>query len=275
MVHTTSELEQMLGESIAARSPMHAWPLSSVESLTTASGRRFVYKVQREPTVEPEFLSRVRSKILPDCRVLQRDRDQAAVLLPLIQAPTLRDKALDEKTLLTHGRALVQEIGEIAGDVPLYIDIGTPAAWRDFAGNTLEMLSGLMRAGVFDRISSEDLAFLSGWAQAREVIDSIETSSQLINGDLKAEHVFCTGQGAQIIDWQRPYRAPGDIDLVILLESLGLPAQPHVTPAVFGLRWFLHVHWAVEAKTHLLPALPFYDEWARTGIDWIISAGVK
>ena len=87
-------------------------------------------------------------------------------------------------------------------------------------------------------------------------------------------HVFCAPQGYQIIDWQRPYRAPAEIDLVVFLESQKIDARRYVAPAVFGLRWFLMLNWGVEAKTHLLPELPFYDRWARDAIDRIRSGAV-
>jgi len=63
-IHATHELEHVLEEQIVVREQLHAWPLSSVESLITASGTRFIYKVQCEPTVEPEFYQRVHSRLL-------------------------------------------------------------------------------------------------------------------------------------------------------------------------------------------------------------------
>ena len=102
---------------------------------------------------------------------------------------------------------------------------------------------------------------------------AVEQTSQLIHGDLSDAHVFCLEDGYRIIDWQRPYRAPGEIDLVTFLESRKIPVQGLVAPAVIGLRWFLFVDWAAEAKTSLLPDLPIFDDWARLGIDHIQSAG--
>ena len=54
-LHATPELEALLGEAIADRQQIHGWPFSAVERLTTASGRRWIYKTQRTPTFEPDF----------------------------------------------------------------------------------------------------------------------------------------------------------------------------------------------------------------------------
>jgi hypothetical protein len=62
--------------------------------------------------------------------------------------------------------------------------------------------------------------------------------------------------------------------LVLLLDSQQIPAQRYVAPAIIGLRWFLFLHWSVEAKTNLLPDLPFLGDWARQGIDKIQAVAV-
>jgi hypothetical protein len=246
-----------------------------VELLTTEAGTRLVYKVQREPTVEPEFFARAATSLLPQCTTLQRDAQQAALLFPFLEAPTLRDQPLDEPEFVAHGRAIVAQIGQIGGDLPVYADIGTAEAWRAFARQTLEMLAALVHAGIFAQIDQGDIDRLARWARSSAVLGAVDGTSQLINGDLKAEHIFCTPGGYQIIDWQRPYRAPGEIDLALLLESRQIAAQRYVAPAVIGLRWFLFLHWSVEAKTNLLPELQFLGDWARHGIDQILAAATE
>jgi hypothetical protein len=52
-LHETPELEALLGEAVAERRHLHSLPFSAVEQLTTASGRRWIYKTQRTPTFEP------------------------------------------------------------------------------------------------------------------------------------------------------------------------------------------------------------------------------
>jgi hypothetical protein len=270
--HTTPELEQALGERVVAREQIHAWPLSLVEALTTASGRQLIYKAQLEPTCEAEFYASARSPILPACQIVERDAQQAALLLPMIEAPTLRSAGLGQDAIVAHGRAVIVAIGRIEGAVPLYVDLGTVEAWRAFAGLTLDMLATLVGDGRFARVSPGDIGALARWAETRPVLDMVDRTSQLINADLKAEHIFLTVDGYRVIDWQRPYRGPAEIDLVCLLESMQIPAEAYAQPAAIALRSFLFVHWAAEAKLHLLPELPFFDAWARSGIDTIGSA---
>ena len=72
-LHTTPELEDLLGEAVTDRRHLHSWPFSAVERLTTQSGQRWIYKTQRTPTFEPDFYERVRSPLLPAHRLLTWD----------------------------------------------------------------------------------------------------------------------------------------------------------------------------------------------------------
>lgn len=265
-LHTTTELEQLLGERVSLREPLHAWPLSQVEKLTTEGGARFIYKVQRAPTVEPEFLTQVQSPLLPPCTVLWRDPDQAALLFPFLTAPTLKSQALDVASLVAVGRELLQEIGALGTATPVYRDLSTLALWQGFVEETLGMLTALVDRGIFVQTTHEQIDAVRSWAARPDVRATLSETSQLIHGDLKVEHVFCPATGYQVIDWQRPYRAPREIDLALLLESQGISPEGYVSPAALGVRWFLLLHWAVEAKTHLLPTLPFFENWVQNAL---------
>jgi hypothetical protein len=265
-IHSTAELETLLGHRIAKRTPLHEWPLSSVELLTTAGGSRFAYKVQHEPTVEPEFLAHGHSPLLPDHQLLLRDGHQATLLFPIIEAPTLNDEACSEAALVAEGRALVEAIATIEGDVPVYLDVGSIDAWRSAARHTVDMLTALVHRGIFT-LHRTDLDLLSAWVDRPEVLDAVDRTSGIINGDLKSEHVFRRGTGYKVIDWQRPYRAPREIDLVSLLDDAGIPSHRYVSQAVIAVRWFLFLHWVAEARTHLLPDAPFFDAWAHRGMN--------
>jgi hypothetical protein len=132
LVHSTDELEALLGELVAERRQLHSWPFSAVELLTTASGVRLIYKAQRTPTFEPDFYERVRSPLLPGYRLLRRDATYSTMVFEFVDAPLLRDMQLSEHELVGHGRAVVEAIGQIDEDVPVYIDIsnGDAAALR-------------------------------------------------------------------------------------------------------------------------------------------------
>lgn len=274
-IHDDAELAAVLNEPIVARREIHAWPLSSVQLVMLQSGRRVIYKAQREPTVEPEFLERAASPALPPFELVSRDEQQAAIVLPYFEQPTLQRAGYDAAGLAAYGRRLVAQFGAIDGDVPVYVDIGTPERWRAFAAHVAELLLALVGSGQFSLVAADDVAALMRWAERCEVLQAVDRTSQLINGDFKAEHVFC-GAGAGgadvVVDWQRPYRAPAEIDIVSLLESAQIDPAPHVAPVAIGLRAFLFVHWAAEAKTHLLPQLGLFDQWARMGIDTILAS---
>lgn len=272
-LHETPALEASLGASIVSREQRHAWPLSSVEVLTTDAGRRWVYKAQVAPTVEAEFYQQARSDLLARASVIFQEAGYSALLIEFLDSPTLDDLPLDELALVRHGRALIDEIGRIGGDPPVYVDVSTAALWRRLVATTLELWAGLIDDGRFELTTRGDTEVVAAWSSSPSVLDVIGRTSRLVNGDFKGDAVFLAeGGGYRVVDWQRPYRAPAEVDLVTLLEARQIDPLAHVAPAVFGVRWFLHLHWAIEAKVHLLPHLTLFDMWARDAAQNIARA---
>ncbi|MDX6294973.1 MAG: hypothetical protein QOH50_4048 [Kribbellaceae bacterium] len=94
-LHSDDELMQLLGSGIEERETIHAWPLSCVQQVWLANGRRLVYKSQLPPTVEPEFYQAASSALLADHRLLEtlgdsRGRVRTAPRLPSAGAKTRR-----------------------------------------------------------------------------------------------------------------------------------------------------------------------------------------
>jgi phosphotransferase family enzyme len=271
MLHSTDELEAVLGERIAERRDVHGWPLSLVQRLTTASGARWIYKSQHAPTLEPDFYRLARSPVLTGSRVLSRDDVYAAMLFEFVDAPLLRDLQPSDADLVRHGRALMDEIGKIDRDAPAYIDIGAWPLWRDFVGSTLDVLEGLVAT---ERLSLSlarpfDRGEIERWAGSGAVRRLIEQTSRLTHGDLKPDNVFVTPGGYKIIDWQRPQLAPAEVDLVSMLEGSSALFDHAPAPAV-GVFYMLRLFWAVEAKANLLPGVDrLFDRWASEAIGFI------
>ena len=226
-------------------------------------GARWVYKSQREPTLEADFYANIVSPVLPKHRVLTRTPPYSTIIFEYVDAPTLGTLPLTEEAALAHGRAIVECIGGIEYDAAVYIDVGTVQKWRRFVDSTLGALSGLVADGRFVRSRDADVRAVAAWAGTPNVLRAIEETSRLVHGDATGENVFFTADGYKIIDWQRPQRGPADVDLVAFLDSVGVDPLRHVDPAVVGVKAFMHLSWAVEAKTNLLPHLGLFDHWAE------------
>lgn len=270
-LHETSELEALLGEPVAERRHLHSWPFSAVEQLTTASGRRWIYKTQRTPTFEPDFYERVRSPLLPASRLLTRDDVRSTMLFDFVDAPLIRDLKLPDAELARHGRAIVEAIGRIDADVPVYIDIGDRARWATFVDTTLGMLTDLVDRGRLTLTVDGNLDDVAAWAASAEV-QRLTDGARLSHGDLNAGNVFVKADGYRVIDWQRPQLAPPEVDLVALLEGTrGL--FEHASAPAIGVFYFLRLYWAVEAKTHLLPQVRgLFERWSSDAIGFIRRA---
>jgi hypothetical protein len=274
LLHTTPELELLLGEPLADRRSVHAWPLSAVERLTTASGARWIYKTQRTPTCEPDFYERVRSPLLPGSRLLSRDSVYSTMLFEFIDAPLMRDLALPPDELARHGNALVAAIRGIGEDVPVYVDISTVERWRVFAETALSGLTELVADGRLSLSVDSNVDDVADWAASADVLSLIATTARLTHGDLKPDNVFVTDSGYRIIDWQRPQLAPAEVDLVSLMEGTS-DLFRYASAPVIGVFYLLRLHWAVVGKRDLLPGLRgVFERWASDALGFIRRAHV-
>ncbi|GAA5027690.1 hypothetical protein GCM10023317_75850 [Actinopolymorpha pittospori] len=268
-----AELAKVVGAEVASRTTIHAWPLSWVQRLEFTDGRTFAYKSQLPPTVEPEFYQAATSPLLLGHRVLDRYADCRTILIDWLDAPGVNDAHQTEDQLLHRAREVVNQIGEIAGDLPVYLDLGTPQAWASAVEGTLAKLHELV---VNRRFPSTDVSMvekLADWVASPPVLAKITESPRLIHGDLRADQIFVTDAGYRIVDWQRPVIAPPEVDLVSLLTDLGIDPRPHVDASTRGIERFVLLHWAVVAQYDLFPTLDgsLFDEWSSSAIRAILG----
>ncbi|ACZ43667.1 hypothetical protein Tter_2782 [Thermobaculum terrenum ATCC BAA-798] len=146
-------------------------------------------------------------------------RGCTTIVIEWIDAPLLGDVASSEPELVEHGRRLVEQIGQIKGDLPVYLDIGSPDRWQVVAEGTLRDLDRLVAAGRFSRVDTEAVNALRAWAESSVVLATVSDEPRVVHGDLDGEQVFVTPIGYRVVDWQRPVVAPADVDLVALLTG--------------------------------------------------------
>jgi hypothetical protein len=279
-MHSDDELAERLGAGIAGRETIHEWPLSCVQRLLLADGRKLIYKSQLPPTVETEFYERASSLLLPGHRLLNRLGDCATMTLEWIDAPLLRDEARSDAELVDHGKQVVAQIGEIRGELPVYLDIGSVAAWSAVSEVALEKLRKLILDGRFGSTDLDAVERVRRWASSARVVETVTERPRVIHGDLTAEQVFVTADGYRVIDWQRPVLGPPEVDLVALLvgtiaSPIGQRLEPrrHIDATVVGIFWFLRLYWAVEAQFDLFPEFrgPLFDQWSKEAITQILQ----
>jgi hypothetical protein len=89
-LHSDEELRDLLGAEVVERVEVHAWPLSCVQRLQLADGRRLAYKSQLPPTVEPDFYAAAASPLLPGFRDLGSAGDARIMTLDWLDATRAR-----------------------------------------------------------------------------------------------------------------------------------------------------------------------------------------
>ena len=246
-----------------------------MEELETAAGERWIYKAQRLMPVEPQFYRAVAglSSVVPAARVLTDDGVSSTMLLEHLGSPVSID-GLSEPAVVALGREVVGAIGRLPGGLPSHLDWGSIESWHASLDWVADGLADLVGDGRFARVSTDDIAFLRAWGRSPAVHAVVAGPTRLTCNDIKFDQVFRRADGTiAVVDWAIPVVAPGDLDLVGLLESAGIDPLHHVEAATFGLYWFRLIHWAVLAKLELIPGMPeLFDVWAATGTDKVRRA---
>jgi len=274
-VHSDEELGELLGSDVVRRMQLQCWPLSLVEEVEAASGERWIYKAQRLMPVEPAFYRAVngRSSVVPSARVLTDDGVSSTMLLEHLGTP-VSIEGLSESVIVALAREVVDAIGTLPDGLPHHLDWGSIESWHATADWVTAGLADLVGDGRFVHVSAEDITFLHRWSRSPAVHDAVTGPTRLTCNDIKFDQVFRRNDGSiAVVDWAIPVVAPAELDLVGLLDSAGIDPLRHVDNATFGLYWFRLVHWAVLAKTELIPDMPeLFDVWAALGVDKVRRA---
>jgi hypothetical protein len=252
-LHETDELGEFLDNAVIGRATLHEWPLSCVQRLTCADGLTFIYKVQAQPTVEPEFYQKASSSLLVASRVLPIAGMPAALLLEDVQAGSLEDSAPTSVETFRHVDSILAEIPRIQGEQPAIMDIHTPERWLIYAQSVIEDLTSLVECGPFRKVTRGMVEQITRLSRSSAVFEAIQSDSGYVHGDLCAENILVLENGYKVLDWQRPIRGPIALDRATLLGSLGLNIKDCVKPGVAQLRQLLLIGWFTQCALRWFP----------------------
>lgn len=274
VLYDNTELESVVGDALVERNTIAEWPMSWTQKVVFASGRTFAYKAMLPPLIESDFYAAGAAPLLPGHRPVGRFGDCANILVEWVHSPSLADLEVDESELLAHSTEVVKQIGAMGQNRPTYLDVGTPEKWSAEAATTLGKLRQLISDGRFPRTIATTVDDLERWVLSTRVLDEVTENSRLVHRDLKPAHIFVTGDGYRVIDWQVPAIAPGDVDLVWLLEEAGVDSFPHVDPVTYGIAFFLHLRWATVAQHDFFPQFvaPLFEGWAKDALKALTRA---
>ena len=260
-LHDDDELAPLSGDEVVERETLHEWPLSCVQRLTLASGRKLIYKTQYGPTVEPEVYAHVQSDLLPWAQTIYRADGHACMLIEYVDAPMFEDLHPSEEDAVRVGRQVQARIVAIDGERPHYIDISDEARWAAYVEAMLDELSGLIEGGAFTITTPAMVRDLARCARSKAVLDAIRGQPGYVHHDLSADNVLALPEGGyRVIDWQRPILGPVDLDRVDLLNSLGYDPLRHVDAGVVQVWLLLSIGWLTEAKARWFPEGSSYDQ---------------
>jgi hypothetical protein len=263
-LHDTPELAEHLGVEILERTTIHDWPLSCVQLLRLADGRRIIYKSQlRAISVEPDFftavnrdqsgVSRRSRSLLPRAETLRPLVNSVGMLFEYIEAPRLEDLQLNEAEILEHGDRLLSELHQFPAEMPVIIDISSIEKWLEYAEDTFSMMYTLIKNGKYRLTEPAMIQELTAWSNSKAIRDAFQAPPVLNHRDLGWDNVFVTPQGYKVIDWQRPARGPAELDRVNYLDRMGVDPLKYAQRSMVELNWFIHLRWFTECKLHWFP----------------------
>jgi hypothetical protein len=239
---------------ILERVTLHEWPLSCVQRLKLADGRRLIYKAQFGPTVESEFYARARSEILPWAKTIYEADGHVCMLIEFVEGPLAEDLGLGEEDVIRIGREVTARIAAIEGELPHCLDITDETKWETLVGSMVQNLGTLIDAGAFTLTDEAAVRALARSASSEPVLAALHTRPGYVHHDLGGDNLFVLPGSYRVIDWQRPILGPTDLDVATLLRSLGVDPLPHVGEGIVQTLDLLTVHWFTQCATRWFPA---------------------
>lgn len=261
-LHETNELEQILHTKIIRRKILHEWPLSCVEQLTTGAGKKWIYKSQFGPTVESEFYAHAQSRLLISAKTLfTSEIGYTMMLFDFIEGQRIDELELSDHEVFILGQHLIENIAQIEGNLPHYLDISTEARWEALMEKMLNTLGEFVSQGIFKVVDHALLRKLGKWMACQEVSSALFQNMGFVHNDLSGDNVFVLSDGYRIIDWQRPILGPKELDLASLLDSLNREPLRHVSEGIVWIMYLLRIEWFTACAVRwFIPGQDTYDQ---------------
>jgi hypothetical protein len=252
-LHDDQELAVHTGGAIVEREMLHEWPLSCVERIATTH-KQWIYKTQSGPTVEAAFYAVAQSDLLAPTRVLYQQDGYTCMLGEFVDAPLIEDLGLNEGQALSITRQVRARMDEMEGHLPYLYDIRTPELWQSLVDGTLENILNLIGQGRYTQTTPDIVEELRGWAHSEQTLQAVRRKPGYVHGDFTGDNLFVLGEGDyRVIDWQRPYYGPTELDIASMLESLEFDPLQIVGPGIVQIGSFMLIRWFTVCAVRWFP----------------------
>lgn len=274
-IHDDHELAALVGGEIVARETLHEWPLSCVERIDARQGgelRRWIYKSQFGPTVEAEFYAATHSDLLGHAQTIYQADRHTCTLRDYIDAPLIEDLNLAEAQAAQIVRQVRTQMDEIwqpstPPDLPYLYDIRTPDQWLALVQSTIQDITALIERGQYTTTTLDMVQTLQRWAHADAVMEAVQSHPGYVHGDFHGDNLFVLPDGScRVIDWQRPFLGPTELDTAAMMESLGFDPLNYASPGIVQVGCFTLIHWVTQCAVRWFPeAFKTYDRLTAEG----------
>ncbi|SDO75728.1 hypothetical protein SAMN04487897_12150 [Paenibacillus sp. yr247] len=145
-----------------------------------------IYKVQAEPSIEPQFYKEANSSLLVRSRAIEQNETPDALLLENLDAPCLSDITMDTYEALRFIDDIMNQISQIEGNLPYSYKTGCLPDWEHFSSSLLKDLEILVQRGTFQKTDQEVIDKLASYCNDSSVVAAIQSKSGLVHGDLNS-----------------------------------------------------------------------------------------
>ena len=236
------QLRPYLPAPITDRHTIHEWPLSCVQRLDCADGTKYIYKSQRQPSVEAAVYRTVSAIHLLPATVI----DDHHIILPYVSPSAHIDHPVDV------AQGVLAHIATMPSHTPVYRTLDTIHAWGMLMDATIATLRQLVNSATFTHLTHAEITRIAEWAHHRDVRALWQGPVGVVHGDLSTTNILHTSAQTYVIDWQRPLYAPVVIDRRMIERALHLPSS--TPPMTDTLCIMLEIAWLTEAATRWFPA---------------------
>ena len=269
-----SDLVFILDNPLSSRTVLREWPLSSVETLVSENGAKYILKSVRFPcTQELSFYQAVESHHTPNVTPVLISKFHASFLYPFKEGIHPKDLAHSHEGFQQMAQDIHSWIERLPLTLPVYLDISTPFNWNKWTIKFLVDFLAFLNLTEVSNCNKNDYLILNRIINKPSLMEFALTDTCYTHGDFSQDNILILPKGDFfVLDWQRSLITSPLVDHVSFLESLNIDPLQSLPAESVILTNFLKINWLLDCSLNWFPpGVLTYDQQIKQLISRIKS----